>query len=172
VSNLKYALAGFFGYGLVAFPFVAFPALIVVFLILAVVKLRERAKKNAKASLADRIAAEKAAQDLNYPNSTNVLGTAKPDDWDVVTAVIAKHIGVRWYKDNVMDEEIWDITTGRIATDRILIDVVLYGEDGEDVKACADELRQFFAARSDEFQELANAEQERLLEKYEETINR
>jgi hypothetical protein len=136
------------------------------------VKLRAHLKAKEQESYTMRLAREKAAQDLNFPNSTNVLGTAKPDDWDVVTAVIGKHLGVRWYKDNVMDEEIWDVTTGRNATDRILIDVVLYGEDAEDVKACAEELRQFFAARSDEFQELHDAKQEQLLAKYEETINR
>jgi hypothetical protein len=172
VSNLKYGLAGFFGYGLVAFPFVAFPALIVTLLIVGAVKLRAHLKAKEQESYTMRLAREKAAQDLNFPNSTNVLGTAKPDDWEVVTAVIGKHLGVRWYKDNVMDEEIWDVTTGRNATDRILIDVVLYGEDAEDVKACAEELRQFFAARSDEFQELHDAKQEQLLAKYEETINR
>jgi hypothetical protein len=170
MSYLKYGLAGFFGYGLAAFPFVAFPALILVFLIVGAVKLREHAKKNAKVSLADQLAAEEAAVQRCYPNRTNALGTAKSGDWSIVIAVINSHAGVSWYKDDILDDEIFDYDDNTFRNDRIFIDVILYGEQAETVKACHEELTKFFAVREQEFAELDNIKQAQLIGQYKDVM--
>jgi hypothetical protein len=141
-----------------------------VIIVLAVIKFREKLS-TPKLTAIEQYELRKAEQEALYLNRVNILGTGKPDDWEVVSAIISNHAGVRWYQDDVMDDEIWNIDLSKFYTDRIFIDVMLHGEQADAVKACEAELRAFFAARKQEFAELDTAEQQRLLVKYEDVVS-